>query len=352
MKLFDEFEAVKFPEENRIFITKSEFLFYIGDPECGRWQKHIDAGNVLITVSNYPDVSREELMDAMRGVFPQKETDFLRLCDASEWNVGDMLELLKEDYAACLSDSSIYNTVYRFLRESNIRHKSYEKLRKLLDDAVMQQMERGQVLAQIHALSLAVIGRDLFRREIQIVDGHDSSSYFWIMPVRVVDDSDTNDGNHVAEMGNAEISIEETDVERYLAPFLYKHFDKELEANRKRVELYWDADEGEGQNVFYQGFEWNLTYNYYTFTSVAKMLRDIRDTVDALSSGRENDYTGHINKAIEQSVQIRMRAGQAAEIHDELELVTNFYRRFLYRMEYMIQVGGENGYNLISFMGP
>ena len=34
------------------------------------------------------------------------------------------------------------------------------------------------------------------------------------------------------------------------------------------------------------------------------------------------------------------------------ELIIDFYRRFIYRMEYMMKIGKENGYDLISFMGP
>ena len=34
MKLFDDFEAVRFPEENLIFITHGGYLYYIYDVEC------------------------------------------------------------------------------------------------------------------------------------------------------------------------------------------------------------------------------------------------------------------------------------------------------------------------------
>ena len=34
------------------------------------------------------------------------------------------------------------------------------------------------------------------------------------------------------------------------------------------------------------------------------------------------------------------------------EFFIDFYERFIYRMEYIMKVGEENGYNLISFMGP
>ena len=45
-------------------------------------------------------------------------------------------------------------------------------------------------------------------------------------------------------------------------------------------------------------------------------------------------------------------ANRPTEDDTEVELVIDFYQRFLYRMEYMMKVGKEKGYNLISFMGP
>lgn len=80
MKLFGDFEAVKFNEENLIFVTHDRFLYYIYNPAWKHWKKHGNAGNDTITVQNYDDVSKEELTEAMQGKFPQKETDFMRLC--------------------------------------------------------------------------------------------------------------------------------------------------------------------------------------------------------------------------------------------------------------------------------
>ena len=45
-------------------------------------------------------------------------------------------------------------------------------------------------------------------------------------------------------------------------------------------------------------------------------------------------------------------ANRPTEDNTEVELVIDFYQRFLYRMEYIMKVGTEKGYNLISFMGP
>ena len=321
MKLFGEFDAIKFPEENLIFITKSSYLYYIYNPKYKYWRKHKNAGNDYLTVSNYPSVYTEELMAAMGGMYPKKETDIMRLCNPSQLCIRDMLDLLNEDYPQYMSDWSIRNTAHYFLLESNITFKSYVRLRELFEHNLSRHADHDQALLQIKELSFEVLGRDIFKEEIDIVDGHDSSSYFWIQPVRVIDYTDTNDSDNVAEMSSVEISIEEWDVSHYLEVFLYKHFDDALKANMKRS----DAN----------GFEWNLTHNYFTFDSVRSILKDICDTIDALSSGGENEFTVEIK-------------GNSVGV----DLIIDFYHRFIYRMEYMLKVVEENGYNLISFMGP
>lgn len=351
MKLFDTIEAVKFSEENMIFITRGGYLYYIYNPKYKWWRKHSNAGNDHLTVSNYPDVNREELVDAMKGVFPKKETDFMRLCNSSQLCIRDMLDLLKEDYPQYMADYAIYHTIHRLLLESDICHKSFEKLQKLLEDATANHHDSNQVLTQIKNLSFAIIGRDIFKREIGIVDGHDSSSYFWIMPVRVIDFENTADLDSVAEMRSAEISIEEDDVAQYLTPFLYKYFDEELTENKKRKDV--------------SGFEWYLEHNFFTFDSMALILKDIEDTVDALISGRETEYTQKLKikrgtatyqlvyaKNLTAEEVAEYNANRPTEDDTAVALVVDFYQRFLYRMEYMLKVGNEKGYNLISFMGP
>lgn len=321
MKLFGEFDAIKFPEENLIFITKSSYLYYIYNPKYKYWRKHKNAGNDYLTVSNYPSVYTEELMAAMGGMYPKKETDIMRLCNPSQLCIRDMLDLLNEDYPQYMSDWSIRNTAHYFLLESNITFKSYVRLRELFEHNLSRHADHDQALLQIKELSFEILGRDIFKEEIDIVDGHDSSSYFWIQPVRVIDYTDTNNLDNVAEMSSAEISIEEWDVSHYLEVFLYKHFDDALKANMKRS----DAN----------GFEWNLTHNYFTFDSVRSILKDINDTIAALSSGKETEFTSEIK---DNSVGV--------------DLIIDFYHRFIYRMEYMLKIGEEKGYNLISFMGP
>ena len=321
MKLFAEFEAVKFPEENLIFVTHNEFLYYIYNPKYEVWRKHRNAGNDRITVSNYQDINRAELEAAMNGVFPEKETDFMRLCHPRQLCIRDMLYLFKEDYANYMSDYAIYHTVHEFLLESSICYKAFEEIKKVFEKAVARQQTNQQILRNIKKLCSKMIGRDIFKKEIGIVDGHDSSSYFWIMPVRVIDYKDSASLDCVAEMRSVEISIEENDVGQYLTPFLYKYFDEELKANKKRRDV--------------TGFEWYLEHNFFTYDSIRNILGDIKDTIEAFSSGRETEYTQKLK-----------------ETNTEIELIIDFYHRFIYRMEYMMCVGKEKGFDLISFMGP
>lgn len=351
MKLFDNFEAVKFYQENLIFITHNGFLYYIYNPRHKYWRKHSNAGNDYITVKNYAEVTKEELMDAMNGVFPKSENDFIRLCNTSQLCIRDMLRLLDEGYAKFMADRNIYHMIHHFLVESDICHKSYEGIKKLLDAAVINHCDHAQVVTHIKELSLRIIGRDIFKREIGIVDGHDPSSYFWIMPVRIIDYEDTALLDSVAEMRSAEISIEEDDVAQYLTPFLYNHFDEELEENKKRKDV--------------SGFEWYLEHNYFTHEQMGHILKDIAETVDALASGRETEYTRKLKikrgtatyqllyaKDLNADEVAAYNANRPTADHTKAELLIDFYQRFLYRMEYMMKVGKEKGYNLISFMGP
>ena len=214
MKLFGDFDAVRFPEENLLFITRGGYIYYIYDPEYKHWRKHRNAGFDRITVNNYPDADKAELTEAMDGRFPARETDFMRFCSPLDLYIRDMLDLFKEDYPDYMADRTIFDAVHAFLLNSDICSKSYMKLREIFGDALALGQDHEQLLDRVMKLSYAVIGRDIFRREIGIVDGHDTSSYFWIMPVRVIDYSDTNSLSSVAQMKSVEISIEEDDVDQ------------------------------------------------------------------------------------------------------------------------------------------
>lgn len=338
MVLFDDFEAVRFSEEKIIIVTKRKFIYYIYDVESNYWRKHINAGNDRITVENYTDVTKDELISAMGGTFPIKETDFSRLVNPSQLWIIDMIDLLKEDYPTIMSDRYIAGISRELLRESSVAYKVYEMIREIFNRAMKLGLTYKDVYDSIYKLSFDILGRDMYKKEIKIVDGHNRLSYFWIMPARIIDYTDTDDPDSVSEMNSVEISIEEDDVNQYLKPFLYKYFDNKLEANKHIT-----------------NFEWHLTNNFYTFDSIRAIIKDLNDTKDALLNGRTNEYTSELKvKYTNMSVEEVEKYNKDRTTADDTpaKMIANFYERLVYRLEYMLRVGEENGYNLISVMGP
>ena len=365
MKLFDDLEAFKFPNENLILITRNGYLCYIYEPQYRRWYIHKRRGYDRMTAGNYPDISREELSETMGGKFPEKETDILRLCPVGQLYDSQMMSLLEDDFPEYMSEDSIYQTVRWLFHETDTVLKLNEGLKKVFSEARQSGLGHKQVLRKVRELDLSMVGRDIFRKEIRIIDGHVGMSYFHIHPVRVVDCSNTENWDNVANMKNVQIAIEEDDVAQYLLPFLEKHFDDNLEANRNRIKNRWTGDDGNEHISRVEGFEWYLTYNFFTHDSMTEILNDIRDTADALISGRNNDYTAELKikrgfcsyeilyarDLTDEQVQ-QYNENRPKEDDTEAELIVDFYRRFIYRIEYMMKVGKEKGYDLISFMGP
>ena len=365
MKLFDNLEAFKFPQENLILITRNEYLYYIYKPQYKRWYIHKYRRNDQLTVNNYPDISREELTAAMGGRFPEKETDILRLCIPDQLNSKQMMRLLEEDYPEFMSEKTIHRSIGMLFHETDTELKLNERLKELFAEARLSKMEHEQVFRQVRELALPMTGRDIFRKEIRIIDGHVGMSYFHIHPVRIIDISNTENWDNIANMVNVQIAIEEDDVAQYLQPFIVKYFDDELEANRNRILSRWTDDDGKEQISRVEGFEWYMTYNFFTHESIAKILDDLKATIHDLASGRESEYTKALK--IKRGLfandilyardmteeQIRAyNANRPKEDDTEAGLIIDFYCRFIYRMEYMMKVGKENGYDLISFMGP
>ena len=112
-------------------------------------------------------------------------------------------------------------------------------------------------------------------------------------------------------------------------------------------------------------FEWYLTHNFYTYDSMMHIIRDINDTIEALLSGNNNEYTAVLKekrgtetdellyaKNLSDEQIDEYNNNRPKEDDTEIDLIIDFYRRFIYRIEYMMKVGKENGYDLISFMGP
>lgn len=193
---------------------------------------------------------------------------------------------------------------------------------------------------------------------IQIIEGHNSSSYFWIMPVKIKDiTKNTDDFNNVEEYRELEISIEEEDIRAYLFPILLEFFDDNLEENKKRGVEYVQYINPEECSTF----EWYLTYNYYTFENIENMINKIKELIALLNIDYNSKKLEEIKKQYdwllyETSEYNPNKNYTENEINDIIErnkdMIIDFYERFIKYMQNMIIKGKEKGYSLISFMGP
>lgn len=182
-------------------------------------------------------------------------------------------------------------------------------------------------------------------RQVEMVEGHNSSSYFWIMPVRQGKKPTDGSLGKVIEHSIEEISIEEYDVFLYLSPFLERYFDA----------TYPYVCREEGIPV---RFEWNLEHNLYTYETMERMLRDIEECAELIETdiadprlapllekrpkGCFDPETHNYRKTTSEE--------DLQSFQENAALYVDFYRRFVFRLRRMIARSPE--FEAISFMGP
>lgn len=180
--------------------------------------------------------------------------------------------------------------------------------------------------------------------EIEIIEGHGQSSYFWFRPV-ILKEEGKIDWQDVVELDD-EFSIEEGNIECFLYYFLNKHFDDSLTYNKRR----YDINDG-----YIHGFEWDLTYNFFTYDTLKDMINDISQTAQML----ENDYYNPRLRDVKKLFSIFYMCSCDDEdyinrninnIHKHISIVTDFYCRFTRRLEKMMKDNPDT--NVISIKGP
>lgn len=185
-----------------------------------------------------------------------------------------------------------------------------------------------------------------FKNQITIVEGHDSSSYFWIMPVKHVPKSEEY-WRGIQEHRQEQISIEEDDVGMFLYYFLDKFFDLDYPYGDSRDEYCGS------------GFEWNLEHNIYTYETMNVMLAEIERCCDLLKNDYDNAELDGLKSRFYyypfSPVRIPLdrhltKEEEQAIIRENIYVATEFYDRFVRRMRAMMESAKE--YELISFMGP
>lgn len=320
MKLF-EFNIVKMPQENAIFVTKNGYLYYIYNSTKKVWSKYYNQGNDVIKVENYQEVTSKELASSFDGIFPKKRTAFIKACSPYEWSDNDVWNMLYEEFPSYMDNWEINNMVNHFLSRAFVFDVPYRKFKELFENAKKNDSSDEIVISKIKELSISILGKNIFCNEIEIIDELRGSSFFKIRPSRIIAPPSFNRAEISADMTSCGISIDEEDIFDYLSCFLYKHFDEKLDANKNRCNSN-------------DGFDW-YNDNYFTLGSIKEIIDEINDTANILALGKSNEFTSKIKM----------------DMHKKEEVI-DFYQRFSYRMEYMVRIGRENGFDLISFTGP
>lgn len=373
MLLFDDFKAVKFIEEDLILITESSELKYIYFPKYKVWKKFKNSYDYIdergwttllkyLKTNNYQDIDGEEIIKAMNGVFPRKESDFIKLCVYTSLDVDDYLKILKQDYPQYMIDKiidsnkatlnekleyhskidgkSIYDNVYILLYNSTRVDKTYNYIRNTFDEAVTKLLNKNEVNAIIQELSKSILEKDI-TNEILIRDGHCQESGFWIMPAKISylntvnyigkKQMDKRQIDYISSVNSPEISIDYNNYIKYcgvdyIIPFLINNYDNNIDANVFVDNLEVNYKEGDDATINYNSI------NYYTLESMNNVINDIKNTIDALSKNKQTKYTIKLDKIDSQI---------------DKNILIDFYQKFIYRIEYMIKVSNEKGYDLI-----
>ena len=190
--------------------------------------------------------------------------------------------------------------------------------------------------------------------QIEIFEGHNPSSYFWIMPVVLHKEFDIFLDD--VERVNDEISIEEDSIYSFLYYFYIRYFDDDLAINQERI-MCFDKNVVDGHHHL-PGFDPNLEYNFYTYDTIKLMLDDILNTAKLL----EVDYDNESLKPVKEDFWLSLMTEDGSNdyktedenhpqaIKRNIHVVIDFYRRFVDRMNKMLDRNPST--NIICIKGP
>lgn len=179
---------------------------------------------------------------------------------------------------------------------------------------------------------------------IEIKEGRDSSSYFLFMPIMINDNQNMELDDDVER--EEVFSIEEDNVDCFLAYFLFKYFDENLVYNKNRYE------EGE---IYIKGFNWYLTPNYFTYDVINKMLGEIMCVAKLLKTDYDNVSLNEIKKRFSicymcPSDSDDYKNENKESIKNNISVVIDFYDRFVARLQKMMDNNPNT--DLICIIGP
>ena len=176
--------------------------------------------------------------------------------------------------------------------------------------------------------------------EVPIGEGFSGGAAHHIFPV---------DKQGVAQEESG-ISLDEDDAASFLYYFFHKYFDKNLRENVERDE-------------FETFFNWRGE-NYYTLQSMRLMLGDMRETSLTLKVNYDDPMLEPIKESFSlyeitsRDNPVRERLWQLSsveqneEIKNRLDIILDFYDRFIARIEKMLNDAEIKGGQLVCFDGP
>ena len=181
-----------------------------------------------------------------------------------------------------------------------------------------------------------------------VIQGHDSGAAFWIQPVKCHSDKNF-DWDTVEECSEEEVSLDEGDVEGFLAFFFRKYFDDSLIYNRERMDDYT-------RKPMDAIFEWYLTHNFYTYDTMSNMLNEIeqyaclieQEGIHCLPPALLKDWIGWFRFENDEKTDDDETIKQIAA--ENIMLVADYYKRFVGFIRTMMK--RKPDWPLISVMGP
>lgn len=178
--------------------------------------------------------------------------------------------------------------------------------------------------------------------QLEIIEGQWYSGVFNIMPIKVLDEDYDEYFGNIKYIESEQISIDEDHIRSLLGEFVKKYLSRDLALQ------IWGTD------CDFRGFEW-YGDNVYSYTTIKKMIADIKKVANLL----ETDYDNPLLESVKMhfsyfdltnDIKRLSPEQEAAYIKENIGIVTDFYRRFVKRMEMMMQRNPDC--SLIVFSGP
>lgn len=179
--------------------------------------------------------------------------------------------------------------------------------------------------------------------QVIIYEGQESGGSFSVMPVKLSSD----EPNGTISYHEEEISIFEDDISAFLYYFLQKYFDDSYPYDDLRY-----PEDG-------PGFEWYSSYNFYSYTIMADMLREIEACAELLTHDYDNPGLLELKSRFhwhqfvsDDSTRMSNPSAQEASriIKDNIHVAADFYQRFVRRVRAMMENAPQ--FELITFAGP